>query len=305
MNAFFKWLNKRPPEKNKQGQHFSELQRIWQAGRQNDFPESDIDNAWHQVDRQIRDAIDTTPQFSFIWKRPAVAAFALSILLLSVLSSVYFYLQPQTFIYQTQAGETLSVLLPDSSEIILNAASQIGFEESFGADHRHLNLDGEAYFLVQKESLPFTITAGSSTIRVIGTTFNVQSRDENVHVGVKEGVVEFSKSTASADSSVRLHKGEQSWCTEGSLPVAVTQINTEIFPDWLYQKLSCKQTPFAEICRELERRFNTSIIIKDEQIKSVHISGLFEAQELDTLLKTICVLLKKEYRYEKDTIIIY
>jgi len=305
MNVFFKWLDKHPRKNSKLGKHFSELHQIWQAGRQNDFPEADIDNAWLRVDSMVREAAKDRVQVPFIKRQPAFAAIAMAALLLGVLSSVYFFLQPRTNFYQTQAGETLSVLLPDSSKIILNAVSQIDFKEGFGTDHRHLNLDGEALFHVKKDSLPFNIVAGSAAVRVVGTKFNVKSREEIVRVGVQEGIVEFSNNMALSDSVVRLHKGEQSWCAESGLPQAPSKLTAQIFPDWLYKRLSCKQTPFAEICSELERRFNTSIIIKDEQIKSVHISGLFEAQDLEVLLKTICVLIEKEYRYEQGTIIIY
>ena len=305
MNAYLKWLNRRSPGKDKQGQHFSELDKIWQAAGQNDLPEADIDKAWRMVDSQIKDTADNIKRVFFFQKQPAISALALTILVLGVLSSVYFFLQPQIFIYQTQPAQTMHIVLPDSSEVILNASSRITFDENFDIGHRHLSLKGEALFHVQKGRWPFNIATGNTSIRVVGTTFNVQSRDDNVRVGVKEGVVEFSKISASADSVVRLRKGEQSWCTRSSLPVAAAKLDTEIFPDWFYQKLSCKQTPFDEVCRELERRFNTSIIIKDEQIKSVHISGLFEAQDLDALLKTICVLVDKEYRYEKNTVIIY
>ncbi|UPK68042.1 FecR family protein [Chitinophaga filiformis] len=76
----------------------------------------------------------------------------------------------------TPRGCQYSVLLPDSSSVWLNALSQLQFPAQFGDRDRRVTLSGEGFFEVNKSAgRSFQVAAGTVTIRVLGTQFNVQA----------------------------------------------------------------------------------------------------------------------------------
>lgn len=84
--------------------------------------------------------------------------------------------------------------LPDSSQIHLNKQSSFKYPEQFATNERKVILNGEAFFEVKSDSIPFIISCQKTITRVVGTSFNIKSFDEdkNVEVIVVTGRVELS-----------------------------------------------------------------------------------------------------------------
>jgi ferric-dicitrate binding protein FerR (iron transport regulator) len=85
-------------------------------------------------------------------------------------------------------GEQQVVDLPDGSGVYLNAMSEIRYSEKDFQKNRTLRLNGEAYFEVKEGSL-FTVESDQGKIEVLGTSFNVQSRDDYFKVSCLSGRV--------------------------------------------------------------------------------------------------------------------
>src|SRR5439155_2315167 len=88
------------------------------------------------------------------------------------------------------------LLLPDSTQVWLNAASSLEFPEAFQSGKREVYLVGEAFFDVKHaENRPFIIHTGNVTTRVVGTAFNIKGYPDqpDVIVSVKRGKVQVSK----------------------------------------------------------------------------------------------------------------
>ena len=63
--------------------------------------------------------------------------------------------------------------LPDGTSVVLNAGSKLSYSQGFGIKDRTVNITGEGYFTVAKDSRkPFTVTSGSMRVKVLGTKFN-------------------------------------------------------------------------------------------------------------------------------------
>ena len=93
----------------------------------------------------------------------------------------------------TAYGEQKRVVLPDSSEIWLNAGSTVTFPEVFANDKRLVTLDGEAYFTVKKDTTkPFVVETSQLSVKVLGTKFNVKaySNEAKVTTTLTSGKVE-------------------------------------------------------------------------------------------------------------------
>ena len=72
-------------------------------------------------------------------------------------------------------GGKSSVILPDGSNVWLNAGSRMKYYRSFDVESREVFLEGEAYFDVKREKYPFIVHTSHLDIQVLGTVFNVKS----------------------------------------------------------------------------------------------------------------------------------
>ena len=83
--------------------------------------------------------------------------------------------------------------MPDSSQIWLNAGTTITYSEDYGQRTRTLNLNGEAYFKVAKDSLhPFIVNTQGIIVRALGTRFNVKAypEEKTISATLEEGKID-------------------------------------------------------------------------------------------------------------------
>jgi len=83
----------------------------------------------------------------------------------------------------TKNGNRTKIVLPDGSQVWLNAGSNLDYNNSvFNKDLREVTLNGEAYFDVTRDpEKPFIIHTKKMDIKVLGTVFNVRSySDEKI-----------------------------------------------------------------------------------------------------------------------------
>ena len=70
-------------------------------------------------------------------------------------------------------GSISKLILPDSSEVWINAGSTITYQAGFGITNRNVRLTGEARFSVRKNSeLPFHVKTNQLNVTVTGNQFN-------------------------------------------------------------------------------------------------------------------------------------
>jgi transmembrane sensor len=133
-------------------------------------------------------AFRASPRFSVpsikrnrIWKMPIWQAAAALLLLLGCWEWGQISRSWKMMAYKeisSPKGALLKVVLPDSSQVILNANSTLRYAADF-TTHRDLQLSGEAFFNVSKDKEhPFIIhTASGIQTTVLGTSFTIRSYD--------------------------------------------------------------------------------------------------------------------------------
>lgn len=127
------------------------------------------------------------PRSLFGWVAgSALATAACGLLLFYILGR-----QPSAEHFSAPLGQRQSVSLADGTKVELNAHSSLNVELSSG-ERRVRLADGEAFFQVAKdEHRPFFVETPSGSVRVTGTSFNVQSRTaDQLKVTVLEGSVQ-------------------------------------------------------------------------------------------------------------------
>ena len=257
---------------------------------------SDMDIDMNQDQQRI-----APPAQRFLSKfKPRITyAVALGLALIFVLPIAYDSLTTETLVTQTTDFRTLQ--LPDGSTITLNAGSQIKYKKDFNTDHRSLTMTGEAYFDVQNGNTPFVIQTNQGQVTVLGTSFNVRSREDGFEVGVNEGIVKVSNDS----KSVILHKGQMIGVDSNFDEKNLQNISYTNYPDWMHEKLVCEQTPLSEVCDEIERTFGISFEFANPSFSDITVTGVIDAKDLNTVLSTISLLTQHEFKFDADTCTIF
>lgn len=87
-------------------------------------------------------------------------------------------------------GGEYDVVLSDGTVVKLNAGSSLKYPESFGAAQREVILSGEAFFQVAKSTVPFLVKVGDLTVKVYGTSFNINThKGDRIQTVLVEGKV--------------------------------------------------------------------------------------------------------------------
>jgi len=209
-----------------------------------------------------------------------------SIVFIALLTTVYFYQSTPNQIVANK-GQHLEYTLPDGSNVIVNADSKISFSESGFAKQRTLNLEGEAFFSVQKGK-PFVVKTQTGKVEVLGTTLNVFSRDIELSVSCLAGKVKVSAN----NQSVILMPGEKADLVSGTLQ-KTTNIQTDQMAGWRSGEFHFDNVPLISIFEEIERQFNVEIATKG--LENRFFTGSFSNKNLNEVLETVCLPMHLDY----------
>ena len=307
---FFKWLAGRGKDTQKpsENQEFEQLAKVWSLSAREEPSETpDPAVEWARLEQRIK-----SPSLGYrsvrtgglrLRSRLIVAVGAVVVLTLS--STLVYDIGFTRSYYTTQRGERLEITLPDGSRAVLNGDSHLTFQERLLGDVRKLTLTGEAYFDVVKAGSPFKVSTYVGIVTVLGTVFNVKSRDDYMEVVVKEGLVGVNTAVGNRDSTVFLSGGQITSFHKGEFPVAAQNMPLKEYPGWLSGKLSFYQSSLKEVLSQVAHLFETEIVLVDKSIETVAITGLFETGSIRELLDAICKLIQKEFKYENGRYVIY
>ncbi|WP_318312732.1 FecR family protein [Flagellimonas crocea] len=196
---------------------------------------------------------------------------------------------------QTQVAEKTTIDMPDASQVILNAKSEIAFNEKSWDSKREIKLDGEAFFDVAKGS-KFDVVTQSGIVSVLGTEFNVKHRGSFFEVACFEGTVQV----ATSKGTVILKVGDNVSVING---VISTGKNTFDGPQWTKNKSYFQRTPVSEVFAELERQYG--VTVNSENVNTAQLfTGGFNHDDLSRAIKAIGEPLAIDYQIlDNDNII--
>lgn len=220
---------------------------------------------------------------------------------------MFYYLSPQNEMIEVSVayGEQKHLILPDSSEVWLNAGSTILYPETFAKDKRLVMLDGEAYFSVKKDTAsPFIVEASQLSVKVLGTRFNVKAypNDEKITTTLTSGKVEVS---VQSQPPHILKPNEQLTYDKKSSDIHISMIDTNDTNCWIVGKLVFTNASAGEIFRTLERHYNTTIDNTATIPTSKRYTVKFLKDEsLDEILNILKDIIGFDYQqYEKKIVV--
>ena len=193
-------------------------------------------------------------------------------------------------------AEKSSVVLPDDSEVMLNAMSSVSFNKHKWDDSREITLEGEAYFKVAKGE-SFNVRTYSGTVTVLGTEFNVKQRDNLFEVVCYEGSV---KVTHQLKTDI-LKPGDSFLILDGKY-IAKEKENT-LNPSWIDNKSYFKSMPYSYVINEFERQYGVQIDSKNIDTTQLF-TGSFVHNDQTLALKSLTLPLNLTYRQTSDKTIV-
>lgn len=213
-------------------------------------------------------------------------------------------------VVEAPLGSRSKLVLPDGSQVWLNAGSKIAYSQGFGVDDRHLRLNGEAYFEVTKnEDLPFDVHTKELKVTVLGTKFNFRNYDddEDVVVNLLEGRVRLDNNDMRNVVTKYLSPSEKVVLRKSTGKMVISTAQVANAKEWMNDRLFFDEMCLADIVKELERSYNVKITIKGEHLKKYNFYALFDKREqsirevLDIITKTG----RLRYEIKGDSILFY
>ena len=237
-------------------------------------------------------------------------------------------------------GSKSQVMLPDGSSVWLNAGSMLEYGADFNLDGRKLTLTGEAFFEVTTNpEKPFIVHAGNIAIIALGTSFNVKAYPEEKKVVttlVKGEVIIEGKDDQMKPFTVSLQpKQNVIYFTDKKLieeytqvtqddykrdmkkdkPVTITPlasvpvikdeiVKTELYTSWKDKRWIIEGEIMSNLSVMLERRFNVTISIHSEELKSYRFSGTLENETLEQVFQILRLTLPVDYTIDKGKVIV-
>jgi len=279
------WLSQNPSKAND-----IEEARSFILSMQNDHPdlaENEVEKILHNIHSEMREENTRIVKKIPLYKMAAAAA-----VLLFVISGVFLFNNRNNTI-STAFNESETIQLPDGSEVILNANSSFKTKKNWKEEAiREVWLEGEAYFNVThspaKGKRRFVVYTKDIDVEVLGTSFNVNARNQKTTVVLESGNIQLTTPTINKEI-VDVIPGERVILQSKKLDKAV--VNTNVYTAWRNKKLVFDNTPFSYLIEVLENNYGFEVDVQNQKIKNKQLTGTAPLQENpEILLKSISTM---------------
>jgi transmembrane sensor len=190
---------------------------------------------------------------------------------------------------QTAVGEQRNVKLADGTLVQVNTDSDIRFDLSDN-ERRVVLRRGEARFNVAKDaSRPFVVVTPRTTMRVLGTVFNVHTDQGQTAVAVFEGRVEVTGTSknhrAPVGARLVLYKGQQALMTPEGRLLRDAGPPIERMQAWPTRRLIFRGDTVASVVAEFNRYNLQTIRIATPELAGLKVTGTFDADDHASLIR--------------------
>ena len=231
---------------------------------------------------------------------------------LILLAGITFYVNRQVDLFGTSEfaevyvpkGEKARLFFHDGTEVFLNADSKIRYPKKFGLTKRKVYLEGEAYFQVSSnKKRPFIVKAGETSVKVLGTSFNVNAykTDRAIEVVLDEGKVLFN----SSGNSYSLKPGQKFIFdkTTGEAKIANLSQSTDESM-WRKDYIRLQDTPLFETLNLLDRHFDVCFRVLDANAARYSFTLTTKDKPLDFILNELEKIAPVKFTLDNDTVFV-
>lgn len=229
-----------------------------------------------------------------------------AILLIPLLISFAYYVtrkEPVQYVeYRTNPGMIAKVELPDGSNVWLNSSSWVRHPQQFTDGAREVEIEGEAYFEVEKdENKRFIVnTPADLQVEVLGTEFNIEAYpgEPEVKTTLVSGSVKLSFRDSQNRKKERTLKPDEEFTyntkTKGEV---IDQPYIPTLTAWKDGRVILKNTPFEETLKILNKRFNVEFVVKNAKLYDNYFTYTSDSQQLSLFLDAFKISSGIQYRF--------
>lgn len=304
---------------------FSEYQKIWMT-IENERIESSIflNEEWNKLKSRLSIQHEEKPEpiafenknkseihqssfvnrhSSFLNRKSKIRSFSLRIAAIFVLLAIpsfflYHYLSPPVDKQLLTATEVIEQTLPDGTVVTLNAGATLSYPSRFDGSFRLVNLQGEAWFEVAHDKTkPFIIAAENVRIRVVGTSFfvNTKTYHDTKEIILSSGIVKVYYDNKPEKTALLFPGDKAELITDGY--VIMKTINEDVnFMAWKTKHMVFNNTPLNEVVALLTKVYHTSIRLSGDRLSDCRITTTFDRQSLESVLNVLKATLDLQVR---------
>ncbi|WBU88362.1 FecR family protein [Cellulophaga omnivescoria] len=296
-NYLAKWLNNELTEEEiiqfKKTEEYTSYHKIITASNNLQAPEFDQEKALQAINNKR----NTIKETKVVKLNPLKKYISIAAAVLLICSLGYFYTTTLDQTISTDYAQNNEFVLPDNSEVILNAESKIAYNKNSWDKKRDVSLEGEAFFKVAKGE-KFTVTTNQGIISVLGTQFNVETRTNFFEVTCYEGLVNVNYN----GKDYKVPGGTSFMVINGNV-APLSHVKT-LVPSWTLNESTFKSIPLEFVFNELQRQFNLTVTTKNVNTKQLY-TGSFNNKDLELALKSISIPSKISYTLEENKVLFY
>lgn len=192
----------------------------------------------------------------------------------------------------THNGETREIILPDNSRIMLNAGSVLIYPEKFSSTERTVFLSGEAIFEVaHNEALPFMVNTADLTIKVHGTTFNVNAYPEASGTSATLCEGSISATLKGSGESILMVPNERLDYDRQTGKSSILRVNSAEDTAWKRGDMCFRSENIHTIVKAIERKYGINTYITSGKYDDMILTAKFiQGESMEQMLGAICKL---------------
>ncbi|SHF78997.1 FecR family protein [Pedobacter caeni] len=252
------------------------------------YKETDPEQAWQRFEPSI--PVETRIVSLHPQKKKGLPFLKWAAAVMVLISGAWFVANQRGWIGEETVrtgNEHQKLVLPDGTEVFMNANTTISYHKSGFLNSRNVELEkGEAYFnVIHDEKSPFSIKVGELYVNDLGTSFNLKVEPEQVVVVVNSGKValEQGKETKKILLSAQ-DRGTFNKVTKEMSAVKNEDLN---YKAWHDKTLHYQQALLTEVSDDMKELFGTQIVFQDSTLKERKLSAYFKNKSEEEIMNTI------------------
>lgn len=276
--AITNWLDQSPDNQKK----YRELEKLWEESQPiRGEIEVNPEVAWHTLKDKLQEDHLPIP----LHRRHYFMVASIAAVIVAVVFFLRFLTSNGEFRASTDQETISEVQLPDGSNVVLSKSSAITYEEVAG--QRTVKLVGQAYFEVEHNpELPFVVNTGGMITQVVGTSFNINFKNEqNVAVSVTSGIVNLYHEESPV-KKLTLTKGlTGNYRFKSDSLFEYNQLDPN-FLSWKTGILTFNNTPISDVAETLSSHYGSIITVPPGSLEE-RLTGEFDNLSIAATLELI------------------
>lgn len=290
------WIQEDPQNQ----QEFENFKRMWdEVGELRPDQKVNPEESWQRF-QELRKAKAKQPRY--VQLRSWMARAAAVLLICTVSYWIWDSRQGLTdYVLVENVEQQSDIILPDGTKVWLNKHSQLSYPEEFTTAERRVMLSGEAYFEVVRDTeRPFLINNDDNTeVRVLGTSFNVNTTEAQTAVIVNSGKVAFYEQD-NPEAQILLQAGDKGTYRSVDNSLVKTENLDNNYLSWKTGQLILQNSTLEEALEVINRHYGVQVTLENPVMAQCRITTRFDDQPLQEVVEEISLLLGATFDQTAD-----